>query len=141
MHLNFKKGFFSVATALELTSIMEVNLKLWKWLEALQCMTVAKLTYKLTTSQSHKIRVEVTRSLKMQTSWKGISTNGVLHLVEDYTSQEQRWFSLCGRKGLKKQTESLDKVQGGDTCCSVCVAMQRRKIKSQPLLEANFKVF
>jgi hypothetical protein len=77
----------------------------------------------------------------MHTTWKGISTNGVLHLVEDYTSHEANWFSLCGRKGLKKQTESLEKVEGGSTCCSVCCAMQKRRINLQPLVEKRFSLF
>lgn len=77
----------------------------------------------------------------MNTVWKGISANGVLHLVESYANQEKHWMSLCGRKGgSKKHTESLEKIDTGRTCCSICCTMQKRKIQSKSLLEASFQV-
>jgi hypothetical protein len=104
-------------------------------------MVAATLTFKLPTSNSPKIKVEVTRSPFMDISWKPITnSNNVVHLVENYAIYKTHWESLCGRRGSKKLTESLEKVEGERTCCGICSAMQRRKIQSKSLLEASFQV-
>ncbi len=77
----------------------------------------------------------------MELNWKPITnTNNVIHLVENYTTSATHWESLCGRRGSKQLTDSLEKVEGMRTCCGVCSAMQRKKISSKALLEASFQV-
>lgn len=106
-------------------------------------MAAAISIFQLTTFQSHKIKLEVTRdrSRKMELNWKPITnSNNVIHLVENYTSSTTYWESLCGRRGSKKVSDYLQEVEGQRTCCGVCTAMQRKKIQSKSLLEASFKV-
>jgi len=77
----------------------------------------------------------------MELLWKPITnSNNVIHLVENYTKSQTHWESLCGRRGSKKLTDSLEEVKGVRTCCGICTAMQRKKIQSKALLEASFQV-
>jgi hypothetical protein len=77
----------------------------------------------------------------MELLWKPITnSNNVIHLVENYTNSTTHWESLCGRRGSKKLTESLEEVKGVRTCCGICAAMQRKKIHFLSLLEASFQV-
>lgn len=77
----------------------------------------------------------------MELNWKPITnSNNVIHLVENYSSSTTHWQSLCGRRGSKKLSDSLEEVEGERTCCGVCAAMQRKKIHSKSLLEASFQV-
>lgn len=105
-------------------------------------MLAAYLTYKFPTSRSPKLGVEVTSDRpKMELNWKPITnSNNVIHLVENYTSSKTHWVSLCGRRGSKKLSDSLEKTEGMRTCCGICTAMQRKKIQSKALLEASFQL-
>lgn len=54
-----------------------------------------------------------------------MSQNGVVHLMDSEKPGQPTWFTLCGRKIRATHALPLQKFDGGENCCTVCVRMQR----------------
>ncbi len=54
-----------------------------------------------------------------------MSQNKALHLMDSENPLEQTWFTLCGRKIRAAHALPLQKFDGKENCCTVCVRMQR----------------
>lgn len=61
----------------------------------------------------------------MEVLGRPMSQNGVVHLMDSENPRSQTWFTLCGRKIRATHALPLQKFDGGENCCTVCVRMQR----------------